>query len=136
LRYQALRRLPGDGFEQLPPGRDLAAGDTVKLRFEPNAAGYLLVQEMTANRTRPPLLTTAVERFGSAETREIRLENPGVRRFLVTFTRQGAANGAGGAINPASLRTDADAGERTTYVVDAGADPKSPVSFTVTLTWK
>ena len=130
-----MRKLPSGGFERLSSGQSLAPGETVKLRFEPNDAGNLTVLETSANKTPQALLTAAVEQFGSAETPEISLEASGAREFRVTLVRQGAANGSA-AINAPSVRSEADAGERTTYVVNAGADPKSPVSFTITLNWK
>ena len=137
LRYKILRKLPGGGFEQLPSGQDLAAGDTVKLEFEPNDAGFLTVMESGAGQaSRPLLAATRVQQFASVETPEIKVDGAGAREYLVTFARQAQTVRPNLIRTTSALRSETNAGERTTYVVNAGGDPRSPVPFTIKLNWK
>jgi hypothetical protein len=131
LRYQVLRLLPNGDYETLA-GESLARGDTIKLRFTPNMAGYLHVAEPGA---RTPLLQTRVERMAEATTPAIKVGGSGRREFLVAFSaqEQPAASYEAAAVRSAAatVRTETVAQERATYVVGVAA-----ASFVIGLDFK
>jgi hypothetical protein len=121
VRYQVLRLLPNGDYETIA-AEPLANGDTIKLRFTPNMAGYLRVAEAGAAR---PLLQTVVDRMSDVSTAPVKLNGAGRREFLVTFSagQQPAASYEPAAIRAASgtVRTEAAPQERATYVVGTAA---------------
>jgi protocatechuate 3,4-dioxygenase beta subunit len=131
LRYQVLRLLPNGDYETIV-AESLAKGDTIKLRFVPNMAGYLHVAEPGA---RTPLLQTRVERMAEATTPAIKVGGSGRREFLVAFSaqEQPAASYEAAAIRSAAatVRTETVAQERATYVVGVAA-----ASFVIALDFK
>jgi hypothetical protein len=138
VRYQVLRRVAGGAFEELAAASDLAAGDTIKLRFIPNYTGYLSVVEAGAATG---LLESRVERFAPAETPEIRLDQPGRRVIYALFARedQPPVTGANadsfraGVLQGASGMLSQAAGMEGVYVVNAAPGAPSGVPFLITL---
>jgi hypothetical protein len=138
VRYQVLRRAAGGAFEALADAGDVAVGDTIKLRFIPNYAGYLSVVEAGAGTG---LLQSRVERLAPVETPEIRVDRPGRRVIYALFTREDQApvNGANADAFRASVLQEASgmlsqaAGMEGVYVVNRAPGAPSEVPFFITL---
>ncbi len=134
IRYQVLRRLRNGNYE--PASADsLSRGDTIKLRFTPNAACYLWVAEPGAKK---PLLRVRVERLAEILTAAVKAGKKGPREFLVAFTPEELApeyDVAAAARATASLiRSESVAEERTTYVVSVAS--VAPPAFVITLNFQ
>jgi hypothetical protein len=138
VRYQVLRRAAAGAFEALADAGDLAVGDTIKLRFIPNFAGYLSVVEAGAATG---LLQSRVGRLAPVETPEIRVDQPGRRAIYALFTRedQPPVNGANADSFRASVLQGASgmlsqaAGLEGVYVVNRAPGAPSGVPFLITL---
>ncbi len=124
VKYTILRKPEGGDFVEATPG-NLKSGDTVALRFESNASGYLLVESRRPGGMRQ-VFAGRLERQVPHTTPPLL---PSDRELVVTFSRQ-PRPGA----NASLIRTQEAAGERATYVVSDRAS--APVVFTINLDYK
>jgi len=136
VKWSVLRMQP-DGDFTAADANDLHAGDTVKLRFETNEAGYLRIAERQPGNVIRTVSDQPVERQQPFETAPVRLEGSGSREFAVLFSRQPQA--ASDRLDTISARADqessADTKERANYVVGR-ADSPQPVSFNIRLSYR
>jgi hypothetical protein len=142
VRYQVLRQVAGDKYQELAAGSDLAVGDAVSLRFIPNSSGYLCVFLIRPGAT---LLQRKAQPFEPVETDGIRVSNAPARlEFYVLFSREEqpvvhdanpdsfiakVRQGASGIISQA-------AGMEGVYVVNPAPGAQAGVPFVVTLNFQ
>jgi hypothetical protein len=134
LRYQVLRKSSDGAFEPVPAGGAFARGEAIKLRFEPNDAGFLTVTE---NGSRDPLVSSPVQRMTPLTTPEISMGGPGRKELRVVLARGrqlSSSLAARADTRRTAVRSETD--ERGgVYVVNPEA-PQSAVVFTIALTWR
>jgi hypothetical protein len=149
LKYTVLRRLPEGEFAETAPDQ-LAIGDTVRVRFVPNDNGYLYLMEKQTGGGLRQLHFARLEREKPHEATLSAVGEAGSRELLVMFSRRslGAIDGAA-PLNAAeqvrtsliratsSQKSETDARERSTYVVNAATDPGAQqVTFPITLKYR
>jgi hypothetical protein len=142
VRYQVLRRIAGDEYQELAAGSDLAVGDAVSLRFIPNSSGYLCV---FLTRPGATLLQRTVQPFEPVETDGIRVSNAPARlEFHVLFSleEQPVVHDASPDSFIAKVRQGASgmisqaAGVEGVYVVNPAPGAQAGVPFIITLNFQ
>jgi hypothetical protein len=134
VKWTLWRKQADSTFAQVEPDA-IQAGDTVKLRLEPNDDGFLAVSDGGI-----ALLSMRVTAHKPVETPEIKSDKPGVRELGVVLSRSAGLGGGGGGsgrmgiLPVASQQSSAD--KKENYAVNPSANPSAPFSLKISLNFK